>query len=521
MRVAFRVDASSTMGTGHLKRCLALAEALHDQGAEVLWVVRPLDDVAPRLLSATPWPIRWLPHPSAGPEVSADNDEGAPRAAWAQVTWEQDLGDTVQALADGALDWLVVDHYAFDAGWHGAARSALGCRLLVIDDTADRPLDADVLLDQNWHADHRAKYAGRLKREPLWLVGPRFALLAPAYRTAPRHRFQATVESIGIFMGGTDPGGASGKALRNCRASGFQGPVEVVSTSANPALPALRAACEADPHTTLTLDLPDLAAFFARHDLQIGAGGGATWERCCVGVPSIGVVLADNQAVVVPALTSMGALCAARLDEAAASDDLPTLTNALILLLHDTAARQRLGERAAALVDGRGAQRVALRLLGDRLRLRPATMADATRLHDWRNHPATRAVSGNEEAIDFSAHQAWLQRVIAADNRCLWVAEVGALPVGSIRFDQVHNRDWEVSLYLDPDLHSLGLGPHLLLAGEQALRGQIQVDGRLVAQVLPGNTASQRLFEACGYDGGPERYLKVIAPVPTPSDKTP
>lgn len=240
-----------------------------------------------------------------------------------------------------------------------------------------------------------------------------------------------------------------------------------------------------------------------------------------MGVPSIGVVLADNQAVVVPVLDQMGALCAARLDEAAAPDDLPTLSNALACLLNDTAARQSLGEHAAALVDGRGAQRVALRLLGDRLRLRPATMADATRLHDWRNHPATRAVSGNAEAIDFSAHQAWLQRVIAADNRCLWVAEVGALQVGSIRFDQADNRDWEVSLYLDPDLHSLGLGPHLLLAGEQALRGQIQASGQLVAQVLPGNTASQRLFEACGYDGGPQRYLKAIAPVPTPFDNTP
>lgn len=520
MRVAFRVDASSTMGTGHLKRCLSLAEALQEQGAEVLWVVRPLDGVAARLLAATTWPVCWLPPPSASAEIPEGSD-APPCAAWAQVAWPQDASDTAQALAGGAPDWLVVDHYALDARWHGAVRTALGCRLLVIDDTADRPLDADVLLDQNWHADHRAKYACRLLREPLWLAGPRFALLAPAYRTAPRHRFRAKVESIGIFMGGTDPGGASAKALHSCRASGFQGPVEVVSTSANPGLNALRAACESDPRATLTLDLPDLAAFFARHDLQIGAGGGATWERCCMGVPSIGVVLADNQTVVVPALDQMGTLCAARLDEAAAPDDLPTLSNALARLLNDTAARQSLGEHAAALVDGRGAQRVALRLLGDRLRLRPATMADATRLHDWRNHPATRTVSGNAEAIDFSAHQVWLQRVIDADNRCLWVAQVGALPVGSIRFDRADNRDWEVSLYLDPDLLSLGLGPHLLLAGEQALRGQIQAGGQLVAQVLPGNTASQRLFEACGYDGGPQRYLKAIAPLPTPFDNTP
>ncbi len=519
MRIAFRVDVSSAIGTGHLKRCLALAEALHEQGAAVIWVLRPLDEVATRLMASTSWPVRWLPRVVIGADVSVDSDE-PPCAAWAHVTWRQDADDTTNALADGRTDWLVVDHYAFDARWHGAVRSALGCRLLVIDDTADRSVDADVLLDQNWHADHRAKYAGRLLRDPIWLAGPRFALLAPAYRTTPRYRFQSVVDSVGIFMGGTDPGAASAKALRSCRSAGFQGGVEVVSTGANPGLPALRAACEADARATLTLDLPDLTAFLARHDLQVGAGGGATWERCFMGVPSIAVVLADNQTAVVPALDRIGVLRAARLDDTEGPAEWPKLSEVLVRLLSDDLARRALGERAATLVDGRGAQRVALRLVGDSLRLRPATLADARTLHGWRNHPATRAVSGSPREIDFATHQAWLQRICGADDAHLWVAQVGSLPVGSIRFDRLGNGRWEVSLYLDPELHALGLGVRLLLAGEQSLLDHLPAGGVVEARVLPGNTASRRLFEACGYDGGPQQYQKAIAPLSTSFDKT-
>lgn len=208
------------------------------------------------------------------------------RAAWAGVSQTQDAADTARTLADWHPDTVVVDHYAFDARWHRAVRNALGCRLLVIDDTADRALDADALLDHNWAPDHRTKYAGRLQRKPLWLCGPRFALLAGAYRGAGRYRFHDAVRSIGVFMGGTDPGGISARVLASCRVAGFTGPVEVVSASANPHLAGLRQACANDGHATLTLDQPDLATFFARHDLQVGAGGSASWERCCIGAPT-------------------------------------------------------------------------------------------------------------------------------------------------------------------------------------------------------------------------------------------
>ena len=508
-RVAIRVDGSATIGTGHLKRCLSLAQALTEAGAEVCFVSRRLDAVAVQVLADGSAPVNWLPAPT---DTGSPAPDTPPHAAWAGVPQSQDVHDTAEALKGWSPDWVVVDHYAFDARWHHAVRTALGSRLLVIDDTADRTLDPDALLDHNWNADHRTKYAGRLQREPLWLCGPRFALLAAAYRHAPRHAWHEVVRSIGVFMGGTDPDGGSARVLAACRSAGFAGPVEVVSTSANPWLPDLQRACDADPAATLTLDQPDLAAFFARHDLQIGAGGGATWERCCIGAPTLALALVANQSAVVPGLASLGAVRAA--DEA-------TLPAVLRELIADPAARQSLVERASALVDGRGAQRVALALLRDHLQLRPANAGDARLLHAWRNHPAVRAVSATPDPIAFDAHQSWLQAVLANPARWLFLAQVGQLPVGSIRFDRLNDGDCEVSLYTDPDLQGLGLGQRLLAAGEQALLDQHPEGFTSVARVLPGNAGSQRLFEAAGYHGGPQQYRKPVGPRPTPEHTAP
>lgn len=511
--VALRVDASAAIGTGHLRRCLSLAQALLEQGAKIRLVSRRLDNVAAHLLGDAPCPVVWLNTPA--PQSTLEPIRGQPpHHAWAGVSQAQDAHETIVALRSAPPDWVVVDHYAFDASWHDAVRDSLGCRLLVIDDTADRLLAADTLLDHNWAEDHRVKYADRIVREPHWLTGPRYALLSPAYRDAVRYQFQPEVRSLGIFIGGTDPGGASSRVLKVCRESGFRGPIEVVSTAANPQLAELHAACAASSATTLTLDAPDLAAFFARHDLQIGAGGGATWERCCIGAPTIGLVLAANQSVVVPALDRLGALRAARLDTDRGNPTLSPLSEVLPALLRDPHARRALSERASTLVDGRGSQRVALSLLRNALSLRPATADDAMRLHAWRNHPAVRAVSSTTDPIEWAAHKVWLQRVLAAEDRWLFVAEVGRLPVGCIRFDRLDGGRLEVSLYLDPDLQGLGLGTRLLFEGEHAMRDRLDTGFVVEACVVPGNAASQRLFETCGYHGGPLQYRKTVGPTP-------
>jgi spore coat polysaccharide biosynthesis predicted glycosyltransferase SpsG len=137
--------------------------------------------------------------------------------------------------------------------------------------------------------------------------------------------------------------------------------VEIAATSACPHLVELRSAAAARPGTIVTLDQPDLAGFFARHDLQIGAGGGATWERCCLGVPTIALETAENQRQVLAPLCGLGLLEVAA---PIATPDRPSLESALRTLLADPQRRKTLAARSRELVDGNGARRAAESLLG-------------------------------------------------------------------------------------------------------------------------------------------------------------
>jgi RimJ/RimL family protein N-acetyltransferase len=159
-----------------------------------------------------------------------------------------------------------------------------------------------------------------------------------------------------------------------------------------------------------------------------------------------------------------------------------------------------LSNRSRQLVDGIGAKRAALCLAQSTMQLRAAVPADAELLFEWRNHPVTRAVSRNSCPIDRTAHEQWFARTLSDASRCLRIAHIGPVDVGMIRFDlNERERTAEVSLYLDPALHGLGLGSTMLAAGESCVLAGDWPVSTFVAEVLPGNLPSQRLFEQGDY----------------------
>lgn len=348
-RIAMRMDASARIGTGHVRRCLSLAHALDAAGGEVAFFARDLG-IPYTVIEESPWSLIHL----SAPDADAPVDGGVAHAAWAGIAQIADAQEFCAAARDFSPDVVIVDHYAFDARWHDHVRAELGCRIVAIDDLADRAMAVDLVVDHNFHEDHRVKYAQVVSPDTPILGGPRYALLDPVYADAPRYAVREDVRTIGIFLGGSEDGVRSVSIARALQQAGFAGTFAIVATSANPAIPALQAAAQADPSIELALDLPNLAGFFATHDLQIGAGGGATWERFCIGAPSVLVPFAANQREAIAPLAACGvAQCLP------AEWEMGDLIDAANELIGDPIRRASVAARAAQLVDGRGIHRVA------------------------------------------------------------------------------------------------------------------------------------------------------------------
>ncbi|MEM9500361.1 MAG: UDP-2,4-diacetamido-2,4,6-trideoxy-beta-L-altropyranose hydrolase [Pseudomonadota bacterium] len=358
MKIAIRADASAAIGTGHIRRMLSLAKALKARGAEVIFVTRQLGVDTVAMVEREGFAVRLLPSPEQRPTP----DPTIPHSSWSEVTQAQDIADTTAGLRDIRPARVIVDHYAFDSQWHDGVSEALGVPAMVVDDLADRTLGGRWVVDHNYHPDHITKFEGRLPEQVELLAGPKYAMIEPAYASAPRYEFHERVCSIGVFMGGIDLGGDTLEVLDALEASGWRGPVEVVVTSHNPARDAIAQRLVRSPEATLSQDLPSLVEFFAQHDIQIGAGVGAIWERCCIGPPTIGLVCADNQAKSIPHADTAGFLVGIdHMSNPRQRRD--ALVNALHELIASPDRRRSLSETAMQLVDGRGTSRIAQSLL--------------------------------------------------------------------------------------------------------------------------------------------------------------
>jgi UDP-2,4-diacetamido-2,4,6-trideoxy-beta-L-altropyranose hydrolase len=352
--IAFRTDAAVHIGLGHLRRCRSLAAELQRLGARTRFLMRR-HDFDPFRVGGNFTPT-WLPMIAVNPEA---RPAGLANAAWLCGDLLADAEAFCSCL-DERVAAVVVDHYGIDAGWHEYVAQRLRCPVVAIDDLGDRALSVDLIVDHNDAADHGAKYrAANLRGCPV-LGGPTFALLDRGFSSAPRNQANHPVRSIGIFMGGADAAGWSLTAHRALRELVcFDGAIEIATTSANPLLGALRALAAQEPSTRLLVDAHDLVEFFGRHELHIGAGGGATWERCCLGAPTLAVIAAPNQREVLLPLAGVGVLEV--IDDNRA--DAATIARRTLELLDRPQYRKSMSKQAMTLVDGHGSTRVATRIL--------------------------------------------------------------------------------------------------------------------------------------------------------------
>jgi UDP-2,4-diacetamido-2,4,6-trideoxy-beta-L-altropyranose hydrolase len=489
MRTAiFRADASALVGSGHVRRCLVLAEALARDGWSVTFACRAGTKEAVPSLAQSGYACCLVPE---------DGNSAV----------------SLQGLVAGGCDFLVVDHYGLDARFERACRP-WAKTILVIDDLSDRSHDCDILLDQT-PGRQASDYAGLVPGHCAILAGSQFALLDPRFRRA-RERLGAPsdqVRRVLVGFGGTDPAGATVRVLEALAVAKLGTAVDVVLGIANDDMGRIRQlAAQLDPPAAVHVSVDDMASMIARADMAIGAGGVSALERCCLGVPSITITIADNQRKLADELARSGAT-----ENLGPVSELSTrnIAEAVSHLASDSEWRRKMRAAALAVADGLGAARVraacspAVFARDHRpVQLRLATMADAPLMLKWQSTPGIRAYSRNPDAPEPAEHTRWMQNKLA-DPRCIFhVILHGECPVGVLRLDRQADSAYQISILVAAEVHGKNIGGAALEFAKRLLP-----DAVIRAVIHADNVASIRMFERAGYCHAGEDWI--LAP-PSP-----
>ena len=471
-QVLVRADASSTTGLGHVMRSLTLAQALDAAGLEVRFEGSGLPAEVTRRLPSTLGLC-------GGPKEPGGRLDGS-------------------SVAGKEPDLAIVDGYHFGADFFEVLEEA-GTSYAVIDDNGDTPARAPTLvLNQNPHAE--AGLYRHLAGAPSLLLGLEYALLRPelvqlAGEPSVQHR-----DGVLVAMGGSDPLGLT-TPIAQAVASGDR----PVLAALGPSHPQRDRVVRhlAGVSGVRVVEPDEYLRTLATCEIAVLAAGSSLWEAACLGTPTVGVIVAENQRRCSRAALQQGLIASL----ADATIDTPDTVASLV------AARVRAGTpqpHDTPPIDGRGAERAA-EAIGSRIQttsdavpsaeltMRPATRADADFLRSLRNESDVVSASRTDQPVDAATHAAWLSNSLASRTRRLFVVCLDSQPIGQARLDSVADGEW-VSIALAADYRGKGLGTEVLRTVKAVARGD------LLAEVRKANERSLALFRRCGFaDSGSDQ----------------
>lgn len=471
-----RADASTQIGTGHIMRCLALAQAWKEAGGEVHFVTV---------------------------ELPANLDSRLQQEGMTRHTLKVVAGSDADAVQTAALaralgvTWVVEDGYHFGRSYQHVIKKA-DLRLLAIDDFGHAgAYVADLVLNQNIYAGPSI-YVERSATTRL-LLGTRYALLRREFWSwrGRRRDVPARARQVLVTMGGSDQDNVTLKVIRaltQVRVAGLE--VVVVVGPGNPHGGLLRHAAKQSSHLiSLQQSVTDMPKLMAWADVAVAGGGSTCWEMAFMGVPAVLLVLADNQVAVATGLNNAG--CALNLGSHTALQA-TAIAEPLEKLLLASDQRRTMIERGQKLVDGNGAKRV-LEYMGHRsVALRSILPDDCNQIWEWANDPITRAQSFSSHAIPWEKHKQWFEAQLADPAVHFYVAEDDrARPIGQVRF-QIVDDTAIISVSLVPERRGQGYGAEVIRLGARQLFDSTQVT-RIHAYIKPDNTPSIHAFTKAGF----------------------
>lgn len=300
MLAAIRADASTSIGSGHVMRCLTLAHRVQkEKNAKVVFVMRVLSGNLIDVVEKQGFEVLKLPPANQKYSLSG-------YGLWLTVPMEVDAQQTIEVLQHylqehgcDVVDRLIVDSYALDEQWELMLRPY--CReIMVIDDLANRRHDCDILLDQNFYLNKDVRYAGLVPEHCKMLLGPEHALLREEFREAKKHlrKRDGTIKNILVFYGGSDLTNETEKAIEalvQLHDEGYNFTADVITGVSNSRREKIEKICSKYHFLHYYCQVSNMAEFMNKADLMLGAGGSTTWERLYMELPALVTAVAENQ----------------------------------------------------------------------------------------------------------------------------------------------------------------------------------------------------------------------------------
>jgi len=355
MQIFFRVDASVDIGSGHVMRCLALADEFRNRGVSVKFMCKMHPGNFIDFIEAKKgFPVYKLPIDDRVDQATYKENE---YDAWIGGDWCEDASTVSGILKDqlSFVDWLIVDHYSIDRRWQEMIRSHVG-KVMVIDDLADRQHDCDLLLDQNYHLD-KDRYQELVPDHCTELLGPKYAILRSEFLKAREKLRVRTgkIKRIFVFFGGSDVTNETGKVLKAITNSNLQGVyVDVVVGKGNPHRAQLDKTISSLSNVKGHFHINNMAELMSQADVAFGAGGTTQWERCCLGLPSIITALASNQVATAESLSQQDIILYLGKSSEIKQYDIKRILNEI----SKGTRYHELIEKGKCLVDGKGVLRI-------------------------------------------------------------------------------------------------------------------------------------------------------------------
>ncbi|MEA5616583.1 UDP-2,4-diacetamido-2,4,6-trideoxy-beta-L-altropyranose hydrolase [Cronbergia sp. UHCC 0137] len=476
MYLLIRANASSEIGIGHLMRCLALAQTCKENQWQVIFCINKKASIlASRLISESiqVYYLKSLPGSN------------------------KDAQETSNLAKDFDCQWVVVDGYQFDAEYQGIIKVS-GLKLLFIDDYGHAEhYYADIVLNQNISADD-GLYTNRESYTQL-LLGTRYTLLRQEFwQCQGWKRINPLVASkILVTMGGADPDNVTLKviqALELVKVDGLE--VIVVVGASNSHDEQLQVTAKESKLTIrIEKNVQNMPELMAWADVAITAGGSTCWELAFMGLPSLILVLAENQRAIAQQLHKLEIFITLGNYQDVSVIDIASTTNQLLLNINIRSQMSRLSQK---LIDGQGNQRVVKYLKQNLLKLRFASHQDSGLLWEWANDSDVRAVSFSSEPINWEDHVKWFNAKLIDSNCIFYIAiDYNNIPIGQVRYD-IRNNQAVISISIASQFRYQGYGSYLIKIAQEKLFKDSNVY-QINAYIKPDNQTSIQVFTKVGF----------------------